>query len=300
MEKSEQNIVLSRDECYYRQKKYEHSENCLEKVLSSKGFKSPFSFDLPLFIALNDIYSGNPLVPHPRDVSPSGLFAQADKRLDYLQKHFDLKGKRCLEVGCGRGETAVRLAQRFSSRVVGVDAHAYPEWAERRSTEVELEEVDLTERNPYKPESFDFIYSLAVLEHVQRPLEMLAAIHKLLKPGGMVYLTANLYRGPMASHRYREVYFPWPHLLFADEVFTKFYERLDGRVGVKPAWVNKLTYLHYLEEVRKLNFGIKRCTYSRRPFDDDFYNCFIEQLGRYPKDELGLDFINLSLYKPLR
>ena len=35
--------------------------------------------------------------------------------------------------------------------------------------------------------------------------------------GGLAWIKAN--RGPKASHRYRWVNFPWPHLLFTDEVF---------------------------------------------------------------------------------
>lgn len=276
----------------------QQAANELEQKLAAKGFKKPFTFDYPLFLALNEIYKDKPLVPHPREINPEGLFAQANKRLDFLQTLYDLSEKKCLEIGCGRAETAVRLSERFNSHVTGVDTRIYPEWDERRSSNVELDAVDLTEYNPYQPESFDFIYSLAVLEHVQRPLDMLAEMYKLLKPGGRIYLTANLYRGPMASHRYREVYFPWPHLLFADEVFTEFYLKRDGRKDVTPAWVNKLTYLHYLEKIRTLNFEIERCSYSRKPFDDGFYSCFINQLGRYPKEELALDFIKLELRKP--
>ena len=284
---------------YLRENRSPAQDNELARKLAAKGLWAPFVYDRYLFKTLNDIYADTPLVPQPREISPQSLFAQADRRVDYLLKLFgDTTGANCLEIGCGRGETAVRLAERGKCRVTGVDAHAYPEWPDRQSDAVRLEEVDLTERNPFAPESFDLIVSFAVLEHVQRPLAMLEAMFELLRPGGQIYFTANLHRGPKASHRYREVFFPWPHLLFEDAVFIRFYKDRDGRQGLTPAWVNKLTHLHYLEKVRELGFDIVQCTYSTRPFDEDFYACFSEKLGRYPKEDLEKDFIKLHLRKP--
>lgn len=284
---------------YLREKERPAPQNELAKKLAAKGLWAPFIYDRYLFKTLNDLYEATPLVPQPREITPQSLFAQADKRIAYLEKHFGgMEGADVLEVGCGRGETAVRLAECGNCRVTGVDANAYPEWSERQSDAVRLVEVDLTEHNPFAPESFDYIISFAVLEHVQQPLAMLEAMHGLLKPGGRMYMTANLYRGPMASHRYREVFFPWPHLLFDDAVFIRFYRDRDGRQGVTPAWVNKLTHLHYLDKVQRLGFEILKCTYSTRPFDQDFYECFAEKLGRYPKEDLEKDFINLMLRKP--
>lgn len=291
-------ITDSVDE-YLRHSVAKTPSNALATKLAACGLKAPFHYDCVLFKALNELYAGTPLVPQPREISPGSLFAQADRRIDYLQKIFGhMGGARCLEVGCGRGETAVRLAERCGCQVDGVDIHDYAEWPERQSASVRLHAVDLTAQAPFSPESFDYIISFAVLEHVQKPLAMLEAMYALLKPGGHIYLTANLYRGPMASHRYREVYFPWPHLLFEDEVFMRFYQERDGRRGVTPAWVNKLTHLHYLDKVRNLGFEISKCTYSTKPFDTDFYECFAEKLDRYPKGDLEKDFINLKLRKP--
>ena len=284
---------------YLRTPPVEMPRNALAQKLAAKGLAAPFLYDRYLFKTLNDIYADTPLVPQPREISPQSLFAQADRRVAYLQKLFGtMEGAECLEIGCGCGETAVRLAERCHCRVTGVDAYPFPEWPDRQSNTVRFVEADLTERNPFAPESFDVIVSFAVLEHVQRPLAMLEAMFDLLRPGGQIYFTANLYRGPMASHRYREVFFPWPHLLFADEVFMRFYQDRDGRRGIAPPWVNKLTHLHYLEKVRQLGFETVRCAYSTRPFDEDFYVCFSEKLGRYPKEDLEKDFINLRLRKP--
>jgi SAM-dependent methyltransferase len=41
---------------------------------------------------------------------------------------------------------------------------------------------------PFKAESFDGVHCAAVLEHVRRPWEVVNEIHRVLKPGGKVYI----------------------------------------------------------------------------------------------------------------
>lgn len=268
--------------------------------LAALGLKSPFTYDIKLFRALNALYADHPIAPAPRRIAPDSLFAQADTRVDALLKMLpSFAGLKCLEVGCGRGETAVRLAERGNCSVTGVDITRYPEWAERWSKKNRFLPVDITREVPFPPNSFNFIFSFVVLEHVRAPLDMLTTMHKLLKPGGILYFTANLYRGPMASHRYREVFFPWPHLLFEDAVFAQFYREEGYSFDGVPSWVNKLTHLHYLEHVKKLDFKTEQCTYTRHTLDQDFYICFEEKLGKYPCEDLELDFIKMKLYKKI-
>lgn len=275
-----------------------HPSGPLADCLAAQGLRAPFMYDINLFRALNRLYANKPIAPAPRRIAPDSLFAQADIRVDALLKMLpSFKALKCLEVGCGRGETAVRLAERGGCSVTGVDITRYAEWEERWSPRTRFLPLDITYEAPFPSNTFDFIFSFVVLEHVASPLDMLTSIHRLLKPGGLLYFTANLYRGPMASHRYREVFFPWPHLIFDDAVFTRFYREEGYTSNGAPAWVNKLTHLHYLEHIRKLNFEILHCTYTRRPLDRDFYMCFNEKLGKYPKEDLELDFIKLHVRK---
>ncbi|QLA15817.1 methyltransferase domain-containing protein [Desulfolutivibrio sulfoxidireducens] len=273
-------------------------DNPLSEWLEQRGMRAPFRYDLPLFEALNTYYADKPLVPAPREISSKGLFSQADTRVDHLLTLLaSFENLECLEVGCGRGETAVRLAQRGGCGVTGVDITRYAEWEGRWSARTRFLPLDITHEAPFRAGSFDFIYSFVVLEHVVDPLAMLEKIYTLLKPKGTFYFTANLYRGPMASHRYREVFFPWPHLLFGDTVFEEYYQQI-GFVGKhKPAWVNKLTHLHYIEKMRTLGLQILRCNYTRRPLDVFFYECFHDILGKYPREDLELDFIKLHTVK---
>lgn len=117
-----------------------------------------------------------------------------------------------------------------------------------------------------------------------------------MKDDGHLFVSANLYRGPQASHRYRDVFFPWPHLLFTDEVFEAFYLQFRGRPN-RPAWVNKLTYSGYRHYFEILGFEVQREWFSCSPFDEDFYSRFEDVLSRYPRTDLERDFLHAILVR---
>ena len=89
---------------------------------------------------------------------------------------------------------------------------------------VHLQCVDLTEQNPFPDDTFDRIGSrpsrcgstcTTRASCWRRPTGS-------LKPGGLQWIRANLWAGPQASHRYRDIYFPWPHHLFSDAVIAEW------------------------------------------------------------------------------
>jgi SAM-dependent methyltransferase len=99
-------------------------------------------------------------------------------------------GSTVLEAGCGVGAQTVLLARRnpkarFTS--VDVSAESVAE-AQRRAdlagvTNVEFREADIFAL-PFDPESFDHVFVCFVLEHLSRPVEALAILRRLLRPGG--------------------------------------------------------------------------------------------------------------------
>jgi SAM-dependent methyltransferase len=206
-----------------------------------------------------------------------------------------LRGARVLEVGCGAGALSRVLAEEYDCEVVGLDIVSKPAWEQLRGPRVDLRVQDISTGDITGLGQFDAIVSFVVLEHVVHPFAMLTAVERLLRPGGRAYLSGNLYRGPMASHRYREVYFPWPHLLFTDEVFGQYYEKVLGRPGVRASWVNKLTHAHYETYLSTIGFTRYSTTLSRVRFDEPFYDRFSDVLSRYPRYDLSHDFIYLVL-----
>ncbi len=262
-------------------------------------------YDLDLFMELNEQYSRNDAALKQasaikdKDTNP---LENTIKRISYVDRFLQFKkGMRVLEIGCGRGHLSSLLKLKYGCDVVGVDIRTYPEWEEFQSEGLDLRIHDVSTMNNDDLGNFDRIIALVVWEHMEHPYAGLTAVKDLLKPAGkgLAYISANLYRGPKASHRYREVFFPWPHLLFEDEVFIQFYRR-QGRNNVRAAWVNKLTVAHYEMYLRQLDFEIVRQWTTGTPIDEEFYQRFVDRLGRYPRFDLENDFFHVVLgLKPI-
>jgi SAM-dependent methyltransferase len=97
-----------------------------------------------------------------------------------------------LEAGCGVGAQTVTLARRspdarFTS--VDVSARSIAE-AERRTDQAGLANVEFRQADifdlPFGTESFDHVFVCFVLEHLSRPVDALAALDRVLKPGGTI------------------------------------------------------------------------------------------------------------------
>jgi SAM-dependent methyltransferase len=101
---------------------------------------------------------------------------------------------RLLDVGCGGGRFAIRLAERFPDiRVVGLDLS--PEQIARakrrgaplgeRVSFVEGSAIDM----PFDDGEFDVVYSLGSLKHWTDPAQGLRECVRVLRPGGYLWLT---------------------------------------------------------------------------------------------------------------
>ena len=99
-------------------------------------------------------------------------------------------GSLVLEAGCGVGAQTVTLAQRSpDARFTSIDVSADSLGEARRATEaaaltnVQFQRADIFAL-PFAPESFDHVFVCFVLEHLSRPVEALAILNRLLRPGG--------------------------------------------------------------------------------------------------------------------
>ena len=252
----------------------------------------PGRFDLAMFTALNEEYASKRVADPPSD--PSQLVSRASKRAARLAGLVPLAGKTVLDLGCGRGELGLALVREHGCDVVGVDVERYAAWDENRDARLRFVQADLSATHELADGSVDVIVSYSVLEHVRRPFEMLAACRRLLRPDGRFLLIAHLYRSATGSHRSREIYFPWPHLLFDDDVFEAYYrgQNLPPR---RPAWLNKLTYADYIQYFELVGFDVDREWFRHRDLDVDFFRRFEEELGKYSMFDLRMNSVEVLL-----
>jgi ubiquinone/menaquinone biosynthesis C-methylase UbiE len=256
-------------------------------------------FDIELFEQLNAEYADRPLVPEPLEYDEGAMAGRARDRLAWVHKTIGLQGKRVLEFGCGGGFEVWLLAHHFAADAWGVDIAERAAWKTLADDRTHLVLADLAVDRPFPEDHFDRVFSFYVFEHVQHPYAALAEIYRILKPGGIAWIAANLHRGPLASHRYKQVNFPFPHLLFTDDVFREFYRR-RGLPEMEAAWVNRLTWAEYEDHFARIGFRVRRATFRETPLDEAFYARFESVLGRYPRTDLERDFFQVVLEKPAR
>lgn len=253
-----------------------------------------------LFETLNQEYKSKPVVPYPPLDSHEYKMNEAGQLISQLSKIIDFKNKRILEVGCGGGYVSRILARKYRSLVTGVDIYRSKVWEELGYEEnLKYVVTDLTQNNPFNPQEFDLIVSFAVWEHIRHPFTMLKVCNSLLKNNGKMFIRANQYRSAIASHLYRTIYFPYPQLLFSDEIINKYCHNN----GVAQDYIdsfyflNKATYSTYKEYFKILNFKIQYEYFNKRKIDMEFYKRFEDKLGLYPIFDLELDFFNVLLEK---
>lgn len=277
-------------------------------------------FDLKLLEKLNKEYEKDTKrLPHVRR-DREFILQKAMKRIEVMQDQLkvDFKGLTVLELGCGKALISANLPKAAKvKKAIGVDIFKYDAWKEHKwNRKVKLVQGDLSEEQVVEEESVDVIVSGAVMEHVTRPIEMIHAIYKTLRPGGVAWIYFNLQRGPRASHRYNEIFFPWSHLLFDDSVCAEFYEKhynkdyiesnydaesgdIEGDKDTGFSWVNKMTVAEYLMVFQEAGFEILGLKRRIMPIDVPFYLKFEDILGRYSALDLETDFATFMVRKPV-
>ena len=98
-----------------------------------------------------------------------------------------------LDAGCGGGGTALSLAEE-SSFAVGLDLEArFAGSGTRLASEKGIANVAFVQgdgvRLPFQDATFDLVFSHSVIEHVTTALGYLRECHRVLRPGGVLYLS---------------------------------------------------------------------------------------------------------------
>ena len=123
------------------------------------------------------------------------------KRLDL--DDVQVKG-RVLDAGCGGGGVAVSFAEECDF-AVGLDIkNRFGDAGSRLARERGIKNVELLQGDgcalPFPSESFDLVLSHSVIEHVDSAENYLGECHRVLRPGGVLFLSTPPWGSFAGSH----------------------------------------------------------------------------------------------------
>jgi len=151
-------------------------------------------------------------------------------------------GKDILDFGCGDGSLATMLMQAGANSVHGVDlderglerfADRLERYSEPRrptfSRSTSGKTIDVPDR------AFDAIVCFDVMEHVIDYREIIFEWHRVLRPGGKVYIWWQPYWHPFGHHAHDWVPIPWAHVFLSPDEFTEVCARIVDWPDFKPS-----------------------------------------------------------------
>lgn len=145
--------------------------------------------------------------------------------------------KNFVEVGAGNGHVAWAVAN-AGHHITCVDLRdeITPEAHEAGVTSITADACDL----PLPENSIDGVWSFNCFEHIQNPEAALKEFHRIVRPGGRIYLDfAPLYNAALGLHAFLEIGVPFAQHLWSDDF-------LIPRVTSKDLWfLNRWSLANY-------------------------------------------------------
>ena len=182
-------------------------------------------------IASDSIASDNPI--HQRLLKAYVLAA------DHV--HGDL-----LEVGCGEGRGINWLLPKVNSFAAIDKIDTIIEVLRNQYPNVKFTSDFIPPLNAYADNSFDWVVSFQVIEHIQDDGFFLKEIHRVLKPGGRALLTTP--NRPMSLSRN-----PWHIREYTAEELTQLAKKYFSQVSMKGVSGNEKVMQYYEQNKQSVN-----------------------------------------------
>lgn len=133
------------------------------------------------------------------------------RRFEEISRLVEPSGGKILDIGCADGTfSKVIFDKSKASALIGLDVlEKSVDWANRHwkhTGKMRFQVGDAHDLKEFETDSFDAVFALEVLEHVDDPLKVLKEIKRVLKKGGY-----GIFLVPSDSLLFRIVWFFWLH-----------------------------------------------------------------------------------------
>lgn len=189
-----------------------------------------------------------------------------------VQKHHPLgenspKHPKVLVVGCGNGVEASTISHVVGNRAVGIDLAQEYQFDRDAAEDADLVVADATEM-PFADNSFDWIYSFHVLEHIPRYEKALAEMRRVLRPDGVCMIgTPN--RGRLVGYWSsdgitwgKRILFNWVD--WQKRIKGKFRNEFGAHAGFKSDELATILRSAFQDEVFDISVQYYRTIYTRQ------------------------------------
>ncbi len=154
------------------------------------------------------------------------------ERKEYLEAaRFVGPGDKVLDVGCGNAQFFSHIRH---ANYTGLDLYSP---VSEQNPRVLCESVELHEKN--FAGYYDVVTAFQVIEHVSEPLEFCRKLYELLKPGGILILSAPLHPSPQTDIPNYLLNFPPHHLTWWT---SSAFKALAGELSIKAISIAELPY----------------------------------------------------------
>ena len=150
-------------------------------------------------------------------------------------------GRSVLDLGCFTGGRLVYWKERYGfDDVRGIDirevyAEAAALFAAERGVAAEFA-TGFAEALPYDDDTFDFIVSTDVLEHVNDVAAVMAECFRVLRPGGRLLVVFPQYFQPLEAHLTFTTRLPALHWIFSGSTLARAVHEIHRERGEAASW----------------------------------------------------------------
>jgi SAM-dependent methyltransferase len=174
---------------------------------------------------------------------------QADIILSRLErKSVGIAGLRVLDLGCGLGGYSLALRER-GAWVISADLSCQA--LAGLPTGLRLVCANALHL-PFAEATFDFVFCASLIEHIPDPPQMLREIRRVLKPGGLCYLSFPPFYSPRGGHQFS------PYHLLGERFATWVYRRT--RAKRVSGWQRDIVAEGNRYDTAYRGFGLHRAT----------------------------------------